>query len=34
MYSVVIFGCQVDVSDHLRDIDMFMADGSSDCVHK
>lgn len=26
MYSVVIFGCQVDISHHPRDVDVFMAD--------
>jgi len=24
---VVIFDCQVDISDHLHDVDVFMADG-------
>lgn len=27
MYSVVTFGCQVDVSDHMHDVDVFAADG-------
>jgi hypothetical protein len=27
VYIVVIFGCQVDISDHLRDVDVFAADG-------
>lgn len=27
MYIVVIFGRQVDISDHLRDVDVFAADG-------
>jgi len=26
VYSAVIFGCQVDISDHLHDLDVFMAD--------
>jgi hypothetical protein len=25
VYSVIIFGCQVDISDHLHDVDVFMA---------
>jgi len=27
VYIVVMFGCQVDISDHLHDVDVFMADG-------
>lgn len=27
MYIVVIFGCQVDISDHPHDADVFVADG-------
>jgi len=27
MYFAVIFGCQVDISDHPHDVDVFMAGG-------